>query len=295
MSFRAETRAWLEENCPASCRGPGEAPGGGTKAPMTDDQRTWLERAAERGYTVPTWPAEYGGGGLSQDENLILLEEMRRIGARPPVAGMGTMMFGPTLLEYGTEEQKKRHIPPHRPRRGLVVPGLLRTRLRVGPREPAHPRRGQGRPFPGQRPEDLDLRRPVRRLDLLPRTHRPRRAKAPGHQLPALLHEPARRHREAHPADLRRVTLLRDVLRRRGGAKGRSRRGPEPRLDDRQAPAPARARGHPVPGLGAQPASRARTSRTWPGPTSAHGTGGLRTPSCGTTSPNTGWTPSPSA
>ncbi len=111
MSFRAETRAWLEENCPASCRGPGETPGGGTKAPMTDDERTWLERAAERGYTVPTWPAEYGGGGLSQDENLILLEEMRRIEARPPVAGMGTAMLGPTLLEYGTEEQKKRHIP----------------------------------------------------------------------------------------------------------------------------------------------------------------------------------------
>ena len=111
MGFRAETRAWLEENCPASCRGPGETPGGGTKAPMTDDERTWLERAAERGYTVPTWPAEYGGGGLSQDENLILLEEMRRIEARSPVAGMGTAMLGPTLLEYGTEEQKKRHIP----------------------------------------------------------------------------------------------------------------------------------------------------------------------------------------
>ena len=111
MSFRAETRAWLEENCPASCRGPGETPGGGSKAPMTDDERTWLERAAERGYTVPTWPAEYGGGGLSQDENLILLEEMRRIEARSPVAGMGTAMLGPTLLEYGTEEQKKRHIP----------------------------------------------------------------------------------------------------------------------------------------------------------------------------------------
>ncbi len=111
MSFRAETRAWLEENCPASCRGPGEPPGGGSKAPMTDDERTWLERAAERGYTVPTWPAEYGGGGLSQDENLVLLEEMGRIGARSPVAGMGTAMLGPTLLEHGTEEQKKRHIP----------------------------------------------------------------------------------------------------------------------------------------------------------------------------------------
>ena len=111
MSFRTETRAWLEANCPEGCRGPGEAPGGGTKAPMTADQRLWLERAAERGFTVPAWPAEYGGAGLEREEHLILLEEMRRIQAPAPVAGMGTAMIGPTLLEFGTAEQKARHLP----------------------------------------------------------------------------------------------------------------------------------------------------------------------------------------
>ena len=111
MSFRTETRAWLEANCPDGCRGPGEAPGGGTKAPMTADQRLWLERAAERGFTVPAWPAEYGGAGLEREEHLILLEEMRRIQAPAPVAGMGTAMIGPTLLEFGTAEQKARHLP----------------------------------------------------------------------------------------------------------------------------------------------------------------------------------------
>ena len=111
MSFREETRAWLEENCPSSCRGPSEVPGGGTKVPMTNDQQLWLERSADRGITVPTWPTEYGGGGLAHDEYLILLEEMRRVGARPAVAGMGTSMIGPTLLEYGTDEQKARHLP----------------------------------------------------------------------------------------------------------------------------------------------------------------------------------------
>ena len=111
MSFRAETRAWLAENCPASCRGAGEVPGGGTKAAMTADERTWLERAAQRGFTVPTWPVEYGGGGLTRAEHTVLLEEMRRIGARAPVAGMGTAMLGPTLLEFGTAEQKARHLP----------------------------------------------------------------------------------------------------------------------------------------------------------------------------------------
>ncbi len=112
MSFRADVRAWIDENCPAGCRGPGEVPGGGTKAPMTDDERLWLERCAERGYTVPTWPTEYGGAGLGNDEYVVFLEEMNALGARAPVMGMGIMMIGPTLLEHGTEDQKARHLPP---------------------------------------------------------------------------------------------------------------------------------------------------------------------------------------
>ena len=111
MAFRNEVRAWLDANCPASCRGPGEVPGGGTKAPMTDDQRLWLARCAERGFSVPTWPEEYGGAGLDKAHYMVLLEEMRALGARAPVAGMGTAMIGPTLLEHGTEDQKARHLP----------------------------------------------------------------------------------------------------------------------------------------------------------------------------------------
>ena len=111
MSFKEEVRTWLEENCPASCRGSTAVPGGGTKVPMSDDQRLWLERAADKGYTVPSWPAAYGGAGLSTAQELILLREMRAMGAPAPVMGMGIMMLGPTLLEYGTDEQKKRHLP----------------------------------------------------------------------------------------------------------------------------------------------------------------------------------------
>ena len=111
MSFRTEVRAWLDANCPDSCRGPGEVPGGGTKVPMTDDQRLWLARCADRGFSVPTWPEEYGGAGLRKDEYVTLLEEMRGLAVRAPVAGMGTSMIGPTLLEYGTDEQKARHLP----------------------------------------------------------------------------------------------------------------------------------------------------------------------------------------
>ena len=111
MAFRNEVRTWLDANCPASCRGPGVVPGGGTKAPMTDDQRLWLARCAERGFSVPTWPEEYGGAGLDKARYMVLLEEMRAVGARAPVAGMGTAMIGPTLLEHGTEDQKARHLP----------------------------------------------------------------------------------------------------------------------------------------------------------------------------------------
>ena len=114
-NFRTETRDWLEENCPASMRTrmvAGEDVGGGRKRKSTNpDAYVWLERMAEKGWTAPTWPKEYGGGGLPKDEFLILLEELQRVKARPPLGGMGITMIGPTLLEYGTEDQKKRHLP----------------------------------------------------------------------------------------------------------------------------------------------------------------------------------------
>ena len=112
MSFRSEIRDWLKSNCPDSCRGPGDVPGGGTKSPMTDDQRLWLERCAAEGLVVPNWPAEYGGADFSKEQYLQFHEEMRYLSVRAPVSGMGTIMLGPTLLEYGSEEQKRRHLPP---------------------------------------------------------------------------------------------------------------------------------------------------------------------------------------
>lgn len=110
-TFREETRAWLEENCPPGARGPGQVPNGSTKVKIENPEvRLWLDRMIERGWTVPTWPKEYGGGGLKNAEYLVLLQEMRRIGARPALSGFGTSMIGPTLLEFGTEEQKQLHV-----------------------------------------------------------------------------------------------------------------------------------------------------------------------------------------
>ena len=113
--FRADVRAWLEENCPPSMRTPmpaDEHPGGGRRATWKNpESKLWLDRMAERGFTVPTWPKEYGGAGLSAEQNRVLQEELRRINARPAHLGMGISMIGPALLEFGTDEQKQEHLP----------------------------------------------------------------------------------------------------------------------------------------------------------------------------------------
>jgi len=114
-AFREETRAWLEENCPPSMRtpmAPDEFPAGGRKVKYRNPEtKLWLDRCAERGFTVPTWPKEYGGAGLNADESRILREEMAGIQARTPLTGMGISMIGPALLEYGNDEQKAEHLP----------------------------------------------------------------------------------------------------------------------------------------------------------------------------------------
>lgn len=114
-AFRAETRAWLEANCPVSMRTPlpeDEVPWGGREAEWKNpDSKLWLERMAERGWTAPTWPKEYGGGGLSSAEARVLGQEMARIRARPPLFSFGLWMLGPVLLEYASEAQKLEHLP----------------------------------------------------------------------------------------------------------------------------------------------------------------------------------------
>ncbi len=114
-TFRAQARDWLEANCPESMRSPigiDEAVWGGRRAKFpNEDSKLWLERMAAKGWTAPTWPTEYGGGGLSKDEAAVLTQELKRIKARPPLISFGLWMIGPVLLEYGTEEQKREHLP----------------------------------------------------------------------------------------------------------------------------------------------------------------------------------------
>lgn len=110
--FKKEVRAWLSENCPPSlCEKGAEYSPGVSMQYRKGDSKLWLERMAEKGWTAPTWPTQYGGGGLSFAESRVLSKELKKINAPVPLAGMGVVMIGPTLLELGTEEQKQRHLP----------------------------------------------------------------------------------------------------------------------------------------------------------------------------------------
>ena len=115
-NFRAETRAWLEDNCPAAMRQPltqEQIVWSGSEVTFgNDDQRVWFERMRDRGWFAPDWPTELGGGGLSPKQARIVEQEMQRLSCRPPQFNLGVWMLGPVLLEIGTEEQKREHLPP---------------------------------------------------------------------------------------------------------------------------------------------------------------------------------------
>ena len=115
-SFRRETRAWLQTHCPVEMRQPvvseNDACWGGRHFKFQSEaQRIWMREMGQRGWTVPTWPKVYGGGGLSKDEAVALNQEMLALGCRPPLVSFGIWMLGPALLVHGTEEQKLEHLP----------------------------------------------------------------------------------------------------------------------------------------------------------------------------------------
>lgn len=112
--FREEVRRWLSESFPASLAGASQGMEGVAQASLRDDLETWRERLAAKGWGAPTWPIVYGGAGLGHPEARVIQDELSAIDAFNPIpalAGMGVTMVGPTLLEYGTDDQKERHLP----------------------------------------------------------------------------------------------------------------------------------------------------------------------------------------
>lgn len=110
-AFREEAREFIEANCPASMRNKAVHFEDAFEIYNNTDADSWRDAMASRGWTAPMWPKEYGGGGLTFEENQVLQQEMASLKALPPSVGMGLAMIGPTLLEFGTDEQKARHLP----------------------------------------------------------------------------------------------------------------------------------------------------------------------------------------
>ena len=116
-AFRTDVRAELEAAYPAALRkadartDPEAVWGGQAFVGSEDPQAVWMRRAAEKGWTAPTWPKAYGGGGLGPEEARVLAQEMATGRFRPPLLSFGIWMLGPVLLEYATEDQKREHMP----------------------------------------------------------------------------------------------------------------------------------------------------------------------------------------
>lgn len=114
--FRVQTRQWLLAHAPKSMFAPlrleDEQCWGGRKTQYPPDVKRWLDVMAGRGWTAPQWPKQYGGGGLSKAEAKILDEEMNALGLRPALYGFGLTMIGPLLLQEGSEDLKRTHLPP---------------------------------------------------------------------------------------------------------------------------------------------------------------------------------------
>ena len=101
--FRMDVRTWLEANLPAALRNR-------TTRPPPAELMPWYHTLSRKGWIAPHWPKQYGGMGVTLNEQLIMTEEMARIGA-PHLPVQGLNHIGPILMEFGTAAQKAKHLP----------------------------------------------------------------------------------------------------------------------------------------------------------------------------------------
>ncbi len=111
-AFRRELHGWLEANPPKDLKARGDIDMMHEETPDDWGRRLqWHRRMHAAGWVGISWPKEYGGRGASLIQQIIYNEEMALAGAPPLVNGLGIMLVGPTLIHWGTEEQKKRYVP----------------------------------------------------------------------------------------------------------------------------------------------------------------------------------------
>ena len=113
--FQAEVVAFIEQHAPRELWGTATSPfqghWGGREGSVSAAHQSWFEAALAQGWTAPTWPKAYGGGGLSRAEGRILGEALNARGIPRPLVGFGLSMIGPIILAYGSEAQKQQHLP----------------------------------------------------------------------------------------------------------------------------------------------------------------------------------------
>ena len=202
-----------------------------------EEQRTKL---IETGYVMPHWPKPYGRDA-SAIEQLVIEQEFSAAEIKRPQYGI-TAWNILTIIQHGNQDQMDRWVLPGARPRGHLVPALQRARRRLRRRrreDQGHPRR---RRLARQRPEGVDLRRPLLRHGLRHRAHQPRRPEARRHHDDGDRH--ARRRRGGPPAedDHGQLGVQRGVLQRRVRARRRRRRSGRRRLDRRPRHARQRER-----------------------------------------------------
>jgi alkylation response protein AidB-like acyl-CoA dehydrogenase len=109
-AFRAEFRTWLEQNMDAAT--PLREALADEAAGDWEARIRWHRKLNEGGWVAINWPREYGGRGASILQNIIYQDELERAATAAPFTGFGIPLLGPTLIHWGTEEQKRRFIPP---------------------------------------------------------------------------------------------------------------------------------------------------------------------------------------
>ena len=262
--FRKEVRAWLEDNLPAGWFDDGFELSDADRARFNDE---WPAKLYGGGWICATWPKEYGGKGLSTMEGVVLAEEFARAKAPMRADFFGDTLVGPTILQWGTEEQKQEFLPKilrgemrwcqgfSEPNSGSDLASLKTTAVLDGDEWVIN----------GQKVWTTGG--PPRRLLLPADPHRSGRPEAQGHLLPARADAPGRRRGARHHPARRHGRVLRGVLHRRPLPEGQRRRRRQQRveggqLDARRSSAASRRR----PATGASRRSTARWS-PWPGRT----------------------------
>src|SRR3954468_20985822 len=102
--FRSEVRTWLEANLPLALRGR-------TARPPPAELMPWYQTLSRKGWIAPHWPRQYGGMSATLNQQIIMTEELARVGA-PQMPAQGLHHIGPILMEFGSEAQKAQHLPP---------------------------------------------------------------------------------------------------------------------------------------------------------------------------------------